>query len=705
MGIYGDNASKYWEAGLAAIPLYGKVPAVPAWETYSKALPPEEKIAEWSARFAKCNLGIVMGEASKIVCLDIDDDKLLEKLPPSPVARRGKKGEARFFKYAPGMRSRSWNSAKIDFLADSRQVVLPPSIHPETKAPYVWTGMEDLLKGLDDLPEIDFGRLEKFADAIENRSKDIEIVPARTEHGRNNALKEIASAMIFRGILDVNKIALELMRYDVKFPKPLFKDATEGNLPNLVFHNAQRFVLSVMTSILKGPGLPETHTEEDVPVVEAINVVERSAFDANEPKPPMPKHAGLLTTCLDYLDSFQDQDVPALRMGATVSYMSALASNRVRYESTWPNEYVFLVAPSGRGKSSCFDLLTEHLPSKMFSGEDEASVQALLRGFENHPLNVKVGIVDEAESILKAMSKGGVHQEKLMSGMCNIYSKANKHWMGMSYAGEAKKGACWNPCYIALFGTTPAALENEYQARWSKAGFLPRFLLFQERSALKFRPAKPRITDAWPEILEMQKDILRFQVPMTNGDTEAPVEAGDGIHPSLIRFHPRNLILTKSAKELYLMFDDSVKSERERLTKNEPENPWIPFLARHTEHVMKLAMLQALSRHLSEVRTIDIDDLEWAIATTEWCYKNSAELVGLLNSDSEYEKLKTRVLKYIGDRGVVKRRDLYRVMKSQKRQLEEVIEYLLISEQIVKVEIATPTSKRSKKTSGFQISS
>src|SRR5262249_38230459 len=68
-------------------------------------------------------------------------------LPQTPAKKRGAKGETLFF-YGPEIKeSKSWNingKRVIDLIGPGRQTVLPPSLHPDTGSPYVWSGAETL---------------------------------------------------------------------------------------------------------------------------------------------------------------------------------------------------------------------------------------------------------------------------------------------------------------------------------------------------------------------------------------------------------------------------------------------------------------------------------------------------------------------------------------------------------------------------------
>lgn len=145
--IFAENAERYWAAGLPAIPLVHreKRPAVGRWQMYAETMPTPDEQEVWLNAFPNGNIGMPMGPASGLVAIDIDtDDPLVLAvldaiLPPSPWQRRGKKGRVQVYRYAGQRTQRVKNSKNemiCEILSKGTQIVLPPSIHPDTQRPY-----------------------------------------------------------------------------------------------------------------------------------------------------------------------------------------------------------------------------------------------------------------------------------------------------------------------------------------------------------------------------------------------------------------------------------------------------------------------------------------------------------------------------------------------------------------------------------------
>jgi hypothetical protein len=174
MGAYADYGAELIERGYAAIPIKpdSKRPAIFNWShAFDNGPPPETVRARWGAG----NAGVgVLGGHGGLVPADIDttDPKiwtaLMAVLPPSSVRKSGQKGETLFY-FGPGIASRTWkinDRVVIELMGPGRQTVLPPTVHPDTKKPYRWTGS----KALNEVAPQDLPRLP--AD-IENRITDV----------------------------------------------------------------------------------------------------------------------------------------------------------------------------------------------------------------------------------------------------------------------------------------------------------------------------------------------------------------------------------------------------------------------------------------------------------------------------------------------------------------------------------------------------
>jgi hypothetical protein len=143
-------AKKYLARGWSVLPLRArdKRPHI-LWQHLQQERPSEEKVTEWFRRWPDANIGIVTGEISNLIVLDIDPkhggDVALERLeerfgPLSSTveAITGGGGRHLYFAHPTGLtRNRAGLAQGIDLRGDGGYIVAPPSTHPTGQA-YAW---------------------------------------------------------------------------------------------------------------------------------------------------------------------------------------------------------------------------------------------------------------------------------------------------------------------------------------------------------------------------------------------------------------------------------------------------------------------------------------------------------------------------------------------------------------------------------------
>jgi len=145
-----EVAQRYLARGWSILPLAArsKRPLV-AWEALQTTRPSAEQITEWFKRWPNANIGIVTGEISNLVVLDIDPkhggdasldrlERRYEKLPSTIEAVTGGSGRHLYFAHPGGMiRNRTGLAQGIDLRGDAGYIVAPPSVHPNGQL-YRW---------------------------------------------------------------------------------------------------------------------------------------------------------------------------------------------------------------------------------------------------------------------------------------------------------------------------------------------------------------------------------------------------------------------------------------------------------------------------------------------------------------------------------------------------------------------------------------
>lgn len=189
-----ETASAYREQGLSVIPcgpgtkFPGRYTAADGWwkahdwQKYSDRLPTSFEMEIWD-KWPDAGVCLVLGASSApagkvLVAIDIDTDEpgevaaIRSVLPGSPLAKRGAKGETQFYLANPCVTNTAFNDGNkrrmLDLLAHGRQTVMPPTLHPDTGAPYHWI-TPDTFDDVDvaDLPMLPDDIVERLAKALE----------------------------------------------------------------------------------------------------------------------------------------------------------------------------------------------------------------------------------------------------------------------------------------------------------------------------------------------------------------------------------------------------------------------------------------------------------------------------------------------------------------------------------------------------------
>jgi putative DNA primase/helicase len=193
--IFREYAPLYWEAGIPAMPLKprSKAPILSEWTQYGTNMPSAAVREHWLTSYSRSNIGLPFGPASKLCAIDIDtlDEALVKAiedcLPATPWRRVGAKGCALVFKWQgqKNFKIRSDDGMICEFLGLGNQLVLPPSIHPDTGEAYVANC--NLWEVMDKIPALGVDIEDRLRQALgvkgvvlshEGRSKPLDVVPA-----------------------------------------------------------------------------------------------------------------------------------------------------------------------------------------------------------------------------------------------------------------------------------------------------------------------------------------------------------------------------------------------------------------------------------------------------------------------------------------------------------------------------------------------
>ena len=683
MNIFKEKHKAFIDAGYSVIPdkFMSKMPAIKDYSKYSFVLPTDVELESWS-NIEKTNIALLLGEASGIVALDIDEDRpeilevLMPMLPPSPVSKVGAKGETRFFRYTGVEHNQGLKfggEMVVEIISNNKKTTIPPSVHPNGEN-YKWRD-KSLLEidkaKLPMLPPNLFVAVEqklrlKFPDLIQESN-------GKLHSGRNDALVSEAAKLIKEQ--KPLEVAIDsLVKLDAKLhDPPLFSDANEW------YHTEPRTnALQLYSNVLESINRKRYRAskEYEVPMATAIN--EAKVLELREEKmgklqgqgelrkqsQEFPPARGVLQKLQSNILDCSWIKQPQFAFSASLALMSTLVSRKVVFQGMSPNLYLMNIAPSGSGKDAPQKKVQEYLVALKATGllgaGDYVSDASLMDGLETQP--VRLDIMDECGGVLKTVNNGKAeHNGKMADVLAELYTSSNSVYLGRATA-SGQKGFCYRPNVNILGSTTPTGFREGVSLKAIEKGLLGRFLIFfgdQNKPAERVKSFPKLDTDTMNRLLwwkgykpdESEEEING--IPQRVTELEADRDANKRL--------------------------DRVFQEFDGLRRNtEHDNPILPIVARLYQQMIKLVIIHACSRANMEVPIINVDDVEFGYKSIMCYYHTIADIVDQYVFRSPEEEKKKRVINVIRSRGAATLRDIYEVCKDiRKRERDNILEELV----------------------------
>lgn len=677
--------NRYREVGLSLIPLKPgeKRPLESNWQVFCDRLPTDEECEKWE-RLGHKSYGLALGPASGIMAVDVDSDdvRVLSAVKASPVRKRGKKGDTRFFRFDPNVPSTKIAGC-IDILAYGRQTVLPPTIHPDTGKPYLWLTLDTIdgypktdlpLFTVDDLNELRFA-LGEGADSGPATAVEIGGGPfynddpkRQSPHGSQDRLKTICHAMIARGS-SPDEVVRELLKYDDENHKPIgyfseFKRTSDQKYDSPVM-NALTFYMNNLKSAypksLIVPAIPGAEPILEVNLKESIAAAPVNAVAWPEPQ-------GTLKDIRDIIFQSSMRDQPGIALGGAVALGSVLISNRIRMDDVWPNVYVLNVGRTGAGKSfphtAIKRLLTPENDLDLIGSGGYRSSAAMIKDLMSK--RERLDVIDECSDLFRTMRDGGVFQQDMMAIFNSLWSDSNTSFLGPEAVGR-EKIQVWHACVSTLFSTTPQGLKGSINSSFVAQGLLPRCLIFNDAD---YGPIK---SSAWNVELAERVVAKASQMRAQFGQKDAPGKRNMMMGP---KPNPDAIDVTADARARLAAYQ---RECAEALSEPDREEVERHFLSRGGQQAARLALIHGALWRL----TVGIEDVEWAIATLAACRHNATDLLPTLGAENAQETNVIKVFQKIKRVGSITQSALYnqtRFLRTRERQ--EILDALVMEGKI-----------------------
>ncbi len=735
---YAAVGQRLIERGFSAIPIVpgekrpgefkgGEWRGMYQWDRFCDRMPSHFEIDIWSG-WLDAGVCVALGKISNLTAIDFDygSDSVraaLEAiLPPSPVRKTGKKGYTAFYQgYA--LESRKFIVAKqsvIEVLAQGKQTVLPPTIHPDGM-PYRWITQETLESmTAGELPTLPADLHEQIARTLS---------PFQTDEDRGSPAPRALQVTEGSYWREVNDRAMADFGVWVPQLFPHAKPSRMGTYrviahwrdcekPNVSIHSegitdwglgenmtpidlvmkATASDLEAATRWLKDRvGMPTLDAlpimamksmaqEKPAPAVEKIDgdgvttEAPAPALPAERPTPPAPagyfKIEGAVGMFVDHINKTSRRPQPVLAVGAVLCAIGALMGRKYRSPTNLrTNLYAISVADSGAGKNHAREeidrVLREAGLSRYIGGNKIASGAALLTAALRQP--AILFMQDEFGQFLSAITdrrRSPKHVVEIVDLLTELFTTAATTFRGTEYADQRERPRrdIINPCVCVYGTTTPQSLWPSLSSANAFDGSLARFLLFETDDS--YPPA--HMAENGPPPRELV-DLLK-RIASREGNV-ADVLAGDSQPPE-----PIVVPYTSDAGAQIGEFDDTcIQTLREAAG-----TKFSAVLARQFELTIKVALISAVGRN-PEQPIIDVGDFEWARLVVQRSIDLMVGSIERFVADNETERRAKAILECIrkaGKHGISKTQLTVRNQYLKATEIDDVIKTLIQSEQI-----------------------
>jgi hypothetical protein len=650
-----------------------------------------EQAESWDKEFpirSGYGIALLCGTASNTIALDIDsnDAELGKLLPESPCVKKGQTGETRFFKYSasfsrtitigPEIKLPKGTKDQVEILSNGKYTLLPPSVHEDTKQPYIWIGEDQLVYLLPvDLPELDGGVVDIIRNYYARKygydkteKKKIELsghFPPeldRVAHGAYNRIKTISATLIGQDLpIDVG--IEKLLDYDKQAHGDslnYFSDKTRGiDSAADEESNALRFYANMLHTINRER---KKRGESPHRFLYRLNQPAPKPLPISEARKEYPKARGFMRDFQKYCELMSNGKTDALSLGGAISVMSILCANRYRTQAVQydvrPNLYVINLAKSGSGKECPQNLVKDLLKdSDTLGANSYRSGTSIIQGLPDQ--QERLSVMNECASFLKDIAQGEGFQQEMNDILSNLFSCVHTEFSGISSVGSGDKfGACYNPS-ISIFGsTTMFGFRTSVNQSMGTKGLMPRFLTFWQYNLGSRRwPTSTDIKKAEDVLKDMQlfvKNVFAVKKRISKDYVPPPI-IEDGESPVAHRGKKYDPFLVPMTDEA----TDRFKSYAEKFFPSDTQEESFEdaFRNRFAELAVKCALLDAVSLGLDEIGK---DSMEWGIAVVDACWDNIRGVYEQTSASNAIEKNSLKVLEVIKESPGISLTDLSR---------------------------------------------
>ncbi len=251
-----EYALLYQKMGFSVIPLQADKRPYFEWKEYQQRLATAEELRSWFTKYPTANIGIVTGQVSGIVVLDVDVAGLpvfrsLQALRTiefnTPTVSTGGGGYHLYFSH-PGVEVGNFQAREdlkgVDFRGDGGYVVAPPSVHVSGQT-YEWVRQYEIdTCPLQSLPELFLASPEY------EKAPLVTLYGGKAEGGRNQALARLAGSWVADGLSMAECLELAQI-WNVKNNPPLGEKEVETTVKSIYAKHYSKYETFDVAQILQ----------------------------------------------------------------------------------------------------------------------------------------------------------------------------------------------------------------------------------------------------------------------------------------------------------------------------------------------------------------------------------------------------------------------------------------------------------------------
>jgi len=702
------------------------------WQRFCDKAPTKFQLDIW-AKWPSPSICLALGRASNVTAIDFDYGSpevraaLEACLPPSPVKKMGAKGYTAMYRGFAVLSKKYLldGVSVIEVLAQGKQTVLPPSIHPEGMS-YHWLTpdtLEDLTASeLPELPHDIHDRiakaLEPFQSKVEKQAVNGKAIQASVQGDNDSFWRDINDTALLNLDNWVPRLIPDAKRGANRGYRAVahWRDGDGANIgitPDGIRDFARDAGMTAIDLVIAVTGA--TLDGATAWLQDALGMRQEAVFDAKVFEPPPAKVApvapwkkaesvaapfkrksgslepkGAVGKLTQYINETSIRPQPILALAAALCAIGTLAGRKYRSPSNLrTNLFAISLADSGAGKNHSRQivdrLFSDFLGAeKKIGGSKIASGSGLLSALHRSPSILFQ--IDEFGMFLGAMldKRGPKHLIEIMSHMTELFTSSNLTYHGIEYADQRDRPRqeIVQPC-LSVYGTTvPSHFWKALESSNAVDGSLARFLVFESEENY---PDDQNAQEKDPPV-----DLVDLLARINEG-IGGIASALDGSHTPELMHVSYDDAATKMIKDMKL---DTTKKLRAL-----EGTPFTSFWARRDELTIKVAMIHAIGCD-PENPIINTYDVEFARAIVDRSINQLVDGVERYVSDNAAENFSKRVIEIVRKAGgSMQASVLCRKTQFLGRDRDAVMKGLIAAEVLIEViAAATGASGRPKVT-------